>query len=62
MRKSLFILVVLICFGTVFIAKAGATNNIEGVRVWPAPENTRLVFDLSGKPDFSYFSLSNPAP
>jgi len=37
-----------------------AANNINGVRVWPAPENTRVVFDLSKKPDYKYFSLSSP--
>ncbi|SEL81083.1 N-acetylmuramoyl-L-alanine amidase [Colwellia chukchiensis] len=37
-----------------------AQNSIEGVRVWPAPENTRIVFDLSKKPDFKYFSLQSP--
>ncbi|WP_448553881.1 N-acetylmuramoyl-L-alanine amidase [Thalassotalea montiporae] len=37
-----------------------ASNKINGVRVWPAPENTRVVFDLSKKPDYSYFSLSGP--
>jgi N-acetylmuramoyl-L-alanine amidase len=37
-----------------------AANNIKGVRIWPAPENTRVVFDLSQKPDFTHFALSNP--
>jgi len=37
-----------------------AANNINGIRVWPAPENTRVVFDLSKKPDYKYFSLSSP--
>ncbi|MDP7593376.1 MAG: N-acetylmuramoyl-L-alanine amidase [Litorilituus sp.] len=37
-----------------------ATNGIEGVRVWPAPENTRIVFDLKTKPDYKYFSLTKP--
>jgi N-acetylmuramoyl-L-alanine amidase len=37
-----------------------ASNSIEGVRIWPAPENTRIVFDLSEKPDFNYFSLKSP--
>ena len=37
-----------------------ASNTIDGVRVWPAPENTRVVFDLQQKPEYSYFSLSNP--
>jgi N-acetylmuramoyl-L-alanine amidase len=35
-------------------------NSIDGIRVWPAPENTRLVFDLSSKPDYKYFSLTKP--
>jgi len=35
-------------------------NSIDGVRVWPAPENTRIVFDLSNKPDYKFFSLKNP--
>jgi len=37
-----------------------AVNSIDGVRVWPAPENTRIVFDLAHKPEYSYFSLKNP--
>lgn len=37
-----------------------ANNRIEGIRLWPAPENTRLVFDLSDKANYSYFSLANP--
>ncbi|WP_371375908.1 N-acetylmuramoyl-L-alanine amidase [Thalassotalea aquiviva] len=41
-----------------FWALAG--NAIEGVRIWPAPDNTRVVFDLSEKPQYSYFELSNP--
>ncbi|WP_241238832.1 N-acetylmuramoyl-L-alanine amidase [Colwellia sp. Arc7-635] len=30
------------------------------MRIWPAPENTRIVFDLSEKADFKYFSLNSP--
>ena len=37
-----------------------AANIIKGVRIWPAPENTRVVFDLSQKPNFSHFELSKP--
>lgn len=37
------------------------TNSIDGIRVWPAPENTRIVFDLKTKPDYKYFTLSNPS-
>ena len=37
-----------------------ASNSIDSVRIWPAPENTRIVFDLSEKADFKYFSLNSP--
>lgn len=37
-----------------------ASNSINSVRVWPAPENTRVVFDLRGKPEYSYFELKSP--
>ncbi|WP_462157166.1 N-acetylmuramoyl-L-alanine amidase [Pseudoalteromonas sp. GB56] len=39
---------------------ASAQNKIEGVRVWPSPDSTRVVFDMSEKPDYSFFMLSNP--
>lgn len=42
------------------LTSAFASNRIDGVRVWPAPENTRVVFDLATKPDYSYFSLKSP--
>jgi len=54
--RTLF-LAILLLVGT-FIPAYG--NSIDGVRVWPAPENTRIVFDLSKKPDYKYFSLKNP--
>jgi N-acetylmuramoyl-L-alanine amidase len=37
-----------------------AANSINGLRVWPAPDNTRVVFDLVQKPNYKYFSLSSP--
>lgn len=40
--------------------QASAANSIDGIRVWPAPENTRIVFDVKSKPEYKYFSLSNP--
>ncbi|WP_440875104.1 N-acetylmuramoyl-L-alanine amidase [Thalassotalea sp. PLHSN55] len=43
-----------------FSFAAHAANSIDSIRVWPAPENTRVVFDLKQKPDYKYFSLNNP--
>lgn len=34
--------------------------SIEGVRMWPAPDNTRLVLDLTAPVQHSLFTLSNP--
>ncbi|GAB4288649.1 MAG: N-acetylmuramoyl-L-alanine amidase AmiB [Thiohalomonadaceae bacterium] len=34
--------------------------NIRGVRMWPAPDNTRLVFDVSADVEHSLFMLKNP--
>jgi N-acetylmuramoyl-L-alanine amidase len=39
---------------------ANSANSINGIRLWPAPENTRIVFDLASKPQYSYFSLQSP--
>jgi len=40
-------------------ALAGQTE-VVGVRLWPAPDHTRLVFDLSGPAKHSLFSLADP--
>ncbi len=43
-----------------FSNKVFSANSIDGIRVWPAPENTRIVFDVKQKPVYKYFTLSNP--
>lgn len=37
-----------------------AQNEINGVRVWPSPDSTRIVFDLKDEAKYSYFSLQGP--
>jgi len=37
-----------------------AANQVQGVRIWPSPDNTRVVFDLSGAPEHKYFTLDKP--
>ena len=37
-----------------------ANEKITGVRVWQAPDNTRIVFDLSGPIEHRLFTLQNP--
>lgn len=35
-------------------------STIENLRIWRAPDNTRLVFDLSGPAEHTLFSLEDP--
>lgn len=35
-------------------------SEVNGLRMWPAPDNTRLVFDLNAPVEHSLFSLRNP--
>ncbi|PMG18132.1 N-acetylmuramoyl-L-alanine amidase [Vibrio lentus] len=38
-----------------------SANSLKGLRVWPSPEETRVVIDLKSEADFSYFTLSSPS-
>lgn len=42
------------------ISFTASANVINGVRVWPAPDETRIVMDLAQESHYSYFTLSNP--
>lgn len=35
-------------------------NALEGVRVWPSPDETRVVIDLKTEAEYSFFTLSSP--
>ena len=39
---------------------AVSAAEVEEVRLWRAPDHTRLVFDLSGEVQYKLFTLSNP--
>jgi N-acetylmuramoyl-L-alanine amidase len=39
---------------------ASAQILLQGLRLWPAPDHTRLVFDLSGPVEHGLFTLSGP--
>ena len=54
--SALLISFLLIIFSTASFAK----NAIEGLRIWPSPDTTRLVFDLADTPEYTYFTLQNP--
>jgi N-acetylmuramoyl-L-alanine amidase len=44
----------------VFSSLSFAKNTIEGLRIWPSPGATRLVFDLTDTPTYTYFTLNRP--
>lgn len=51
-----FFLLALLIYG----AGAARAANVDGVRVWRAPDHTRLVFDLDARVEHKVFSLQNP--
>lgn len=58
-NNNIFKLVLLLLTsGASFFAQSA--NKLEGVRVWAAPESTRIVFDLSQSPNYTHFTLTNP--
>lgn len=58
MRKWVIATVLLI--GTLTAVAQAAPITVNSVRMWPAPDNTRLVFDLSGPVEHSLFVLHQP--
>lgn len=43
------------------VMQAQAGTQVEGVRIWPAPDHTRLVLDTAGEVEHKMFALSNPS-
>ncbi|MCA1798185.1 MAG: N-acetylmuramoyl-L-alanine amidase [Xanthomonadaceae bacterium] len=42
------------------LVAVGQSARVEGVRVWEAPDNVRIVFDVSGPIEHSVFKLDGP--
>ncbi|NRB24509.1 N-acetylmuramoyl-L-alanine amidase [Shewanella sp.] len=38
-----------------------SANKLDGVRIWAAPESTRVVFDLTHAPTYTHFTLTSPS-
>lgn len=59
LRRCLLTLTALLAgFG---VAREVSAAAVEEVRVWRAPDHTRLVFDLSGGIEYQVFTLENPS-
>ncbi len=50
----------LIVMALAFVSALANANVLEGVRVWPSPDETRVVIDVKSEVTFSYFTLSGP--
>ena len=51
---------VFILQGVSFSVFAAQKNELKGVRAWPSPDNTRIVLDLSQKPEYEIHYLAKP--
>lgn len=45
-----------------FTAASAHASAIDSVRVWPTPEQTRIVFDVAAEPSYTYFTLYENGP
>lgn len=43
-----------------FVTATATASELRDVRVWDGPQNTRVVFDLSGSAEHRVFTLANP--
>ncbi len=59
-KPSAFLLYVLCCALFMFSSSTFAAVSIKDVRIWTAPDHTRLVFDLSGSVLYDIFRLHQP--
>jgi N-acetylmuramoyl-L-alanine amidase len=59
MRMRALVTVVGLLLATLAVDALAATQ-VRSVRLWRAPDNTRLVFDLSGPVQHSVFTLQSP--
>jgi len=55
-----FLLLSAACLGAPGQFEGQATGQVQGVRIWPAPDNTRIVFDLNSPAVYRVSTLSNP--
>lgn len=50
----------LLIVGASLVSSSVWANELKGVRVWPAPDETRVVLDMQDKPVYSTFTLTKP--
>lgn len=60
LKASLFARLFIACWAFTLPDFAIAASEIVDVRLWQAPDNTRIVFDLAGPVEHRIFTLDNP--
>lgn len=53
--------IILILYGTLGLISGSIAADVVGVRVWPAPDKTRVVFDLNGPVNYQTFTIEGPS-
>ena len=59
-EPSKFIANILFFIMPLLALERGFSANIEDIRIWQAPDHTRLVFDLSDEASYQLFTLESP--
>jgi len=52
--------ITLVALAAALISSSVNANVLEGVRVWPSPDETRVVVDVQSEVSFTYFTLTSP--
>ena len=48
------------CLALGFVLSSAQAVEVQNLRMWPAPDKTRVVFDVSGPVDYRVFAMANP--
>ncbi len=59
-RSYLRFFIAFVALATTFFTPIASANVLEGVRVWPSPDETRVVIDVQSEVSFTYFTLTSP--
>ena len=59
--KTQFYSFLVLVVSLLFSVGVNAATKIKNVRVWPSPDSTRVVLDLSSPAEYTYSSLENPS-
>ncbi len=61
-RTSRMVRAVCLSVGLLLMAfgQLAHANTLKQFRVWPSPQETRIVMDMAAKPEYSYFTLTSP--